>query len=331
MRRQKKTFQQRVVLYGRALPLMLFLLLGSWVVSLYVEPSVPAGGGSLLQEMLTGLLPGERRLQLGAGLLLYVGIGFLLIPLNTQLVFIRARASAQTTFFFFWLALLPFLHASLYALCPLFFFLLSLFCLTAAYQDPRPMSLVYHALLCLGLAVCFAPELLLLLPAYAVGAGLFRICTWRNLLAGVLGLLFAAVLFTAVAWSLGEPLLLFGQFDRFFAQVLLPCSGRPWWALGLVCYQALLLLATLLTYWLKRPKTGVRAHDFLNFFFLVELLLLAGMGLRPEFLPVLLPLSLVCLSFVEGYFFTSVYTKGTNVLFALGLFVPVVLYFAFLL
>ena len=45
MRRQKKTFQQRVVLYGRALPLMLFLLLGSWVVSLYVEPSVPAGGG----------------------------------------------------------------------------------------------------------------------------------------------------------------------------------------------------------------------------------------------------------------------------------------------
>ena len=119
MRRQKKTFQQRVVLYGRALPLMLFLLLGSWVVSLYVEPSVPAGGGSLLQEMLTGLLPGERRLQLGAGLLLYVGIGFLLIPLNTQLVFIRARASAQTTFFFFWLALLPFLHASLYALCPL--------------------------------------------------------------------------------------------------------------------------------------------------------------------------------------------------------------------
>ncbi|MGI6218267.1 MAG: hypothetical protein ACOYJE_00145 [Bacteroidaceae bacterium] len=332
MRRARKTFQARVVSYGRALPVVLFFMLGSWVVSLSVDVPAPAHMGSFLWEEFNLFLPGERRISLAIGLLLYLGIGFSLIPLNNQLVVIRTRASMQTIFFFFWLALLPFLHPLLYDACPMFLLLCSLSFLMLGYQRERPMGFVYHALLCLGLASCFAPELLLLLPVYIVGACLFRMCSWRNLLAGILGVLFAYVFFTGIAWAVGKPELLFLQFASSWEQM--QHYVRPdyaLWFLVLVGYQLVLLLCTIPYYWLKRPKIGLRTRDFLAFFLLLELAFVAGMCLKPELLCTLLPLSLICLSFIEGHFFSFVYTKSSNVLFAFALSVPFVLYLILLL
>lgn len=318
--------------YGRALPVVLFFMLGCWVVSLSVDiPSWP-GMGSFLWEDMGLSLPGGRRILLAMGLLLYLTIGFSLIPLNNRLVIIRTRASVQTLFFFFWLALLPFLHPLVYDVCPMFLMLCSLSFFMVAYQHERPMGLVYHAMLCLGLASCFDPGLLFLLPVYGVGALLFRIGSWRSLLAGVLGLLFAYVFFTGVAWAVGNPWLLFRQFSSFAGKLHGFClpAHAPWFLI-LAGYQLVLLLCTMPYYWLKKPKISMRTRDFLNFFSLLELAFLAGMCLKPVLLGMLLPLSLVCLSFIGGHFFSFVHTKSSNVLFIFAFSVPFLLYAILLL
>lgn len=327
MPRTKKTFQARAMSYGRALPIALFFTLGCWLISLYWEVPAPPHVQSFLWESFHSLLPGERRISLGISLVLYLSIAFFLIPLNNQLVIIRSRASVQTIFFLFWLALSPFLHPLLYDVCPMFLLLASLSCFMMSYQQERPMGLVYHAFLCLGLASCFAPELVLLLPIYAVGGFLFRISTWRNLLAGILGLLFAYVLFTAVAWAAGRADVLILQFSSFIDQVR--SYGTPdynYWFILIIAYQLILLLGTVPYHWIKQTKMNLRTRDFLNFFLLLEIAFLAEMCLEPELLCTLLPLSLICLSFIEGHFFSCVYTKSSNVLFLFGLTMPFLIY-----
>lgn len=324
--RQKKTLQQRILAHGLTLPVVLFLLLGSWVLSLVAELSVPFRSSSSWWAELPFRLPDDRRLLLGIGLLLYVAIGFLLIPFNNRLAVIRSRASVQTILFFFGAAFLPFLHPLHYDTFAMLLLQASLLCFLLAYQHPAPMAWVYHAMLFFGLSTCCLPGYLWLLPLYVIGFFLFRLSTLRNFLAAVLGLFFAYLLFGVLLWSVGQPGLFLVQWETCLSFLRYTPPEHVAGSFAFLAYQAVLFLIPAGYYWIKRPQIAVRTSTLLHFFLLTELFLCAGMYLRPDMIGALAPLSLIGSSFVSGHYFTTVSTKFSNVFFLFTCFSAPVVY-----
>lgn len=328
MRGRPTTFQQRVTTGRLVLPVALLVLLGGWVVSLYYPQQFPLDGtASPLWLLLEGLLPVEPRLSLGINLLLYLLIGFLLIPFNNAVGIIRTKGSIQTSFFFIWSGLLPVLHPLQCDVLTTLVVLLSLLCLMAGYQKPQPMAYLYHAWLLLGFASWLAPEVLWLLPVYILGAYQFQILSLKSLAAALLGLLFAYFIFSFFLWAAQETPIIIGQFktlETLFTQYTLP--EHETWVVVLMAFHGVLWLVAVAHYWVRRAQSSIKTRDFINFILSIGLLSLLVIYLKPATLSTLLPVSLICLSLIEGHFFTTAYSKSTNLFLILMWLTSAVLY-----
>lgn len=325
---RQKSFQQHITAGKFTLPAALLILLGGWVISLYIPTTASLPGtGSALRELLSAYLPEELPLSLGINLVLYVLIGFLLISFNNKIAIIRTRTSIHTSLFFVWSALLPILHPLQCDMLAILVLLLSLICFIAGYQHPSPMAYVYHSWLFLGLASCLTPEVLVLIPVYLIGLYQFHIFSFKNIVAGILGLVFSFLIFSFLAWSFQEMPLVTSQvalLKDLFTTYSFPAHEE--WMNTLAVFHGTLLLIAIFYYWFKRAQTKIRTRDFINFILLAEIVLQATIYLKPGTLYTLLPVSLICLSFIEGHFFTTVQTKPMNVLFIVLLVTSVVLY-----
>lgn len=325
---RQKSFQQHATSSKFTLPAALLILLAGWVISLHT-PSVTSlpHTGSALWKLLSTHLPAERPLSLGINLLLYLLIGFLLIPFNNKIAIIRTRASIHTSLFFFWSALLPILHPLQGESAATLILLASLLCFMAGYQHPSPMTYVYHSWLLAGFASCLIPEVLILIPIYLIGLYLFHILSFKNLVAGILGLAFSYLIFFFLAWALQEMPLVTSQLailKELFTTYHFPPHEA--WLNTLAVFHGLLLLIALFHYWFKRSQIKIRTRDFINFILLTEIALQATIYFKPGTLYTLLPVSLIGLSFIEGHFLTTVQTKLTNLLFIATLVTSIVLY-----
>ncbi|MBP9638011.1 MAG: hypothetical protein KBD97_06590, partial [Bacteroidaceae bacterium] len=142
---QRGLFQQQITSGRFTLPLALLCLIAGWIVSLYHPAVIRVATMSPFWAAADPEIPKEPHLLLGINLVLYLLIGFLLIPFNKLIAVIRIRASIQTALFFLWSALLPFLHPLQGGRFTVLLLLASLFCFVISYQHPRPMARIYHA------------------------------------------------------------------------------------------------------------------------------------------------------------------------------------------
>ncbi len=310
------------------LPVALLILLGGWVISLYLpfNSRFPVAETAFL-KLLSGYLPNERTITLGINLVLYLLIGFLLIPFNNAVVIIRTRASIHTSLFFIWSALLPVLHPLHPDILMTFILMLSLVCLIAGYQHPHPMAYVYHAWLLLGFASFLVPEVLFLIPVYILGAYQFQILSFKSLVAGLLGLAFAYLVFCFLAWALGGWDLVVSQqvvLEKLCTEFHFPVHED--WLNVLAAYHGILWLVALFYYGFKKVQINIRTRDFIHFMLWTEVLLQGILYLKPGTLCALLPVSLICLCLIEGHLFTTVKTKLSNFFFILILVTSVVVY-----
>ncbi len=322
-------FQHYITTGGLTLPVAMLILLGGWVLSLYFSspPLVASNTSSSLWKELATVIPSDPTLSLGINLLIYVAVGFLLIPFNNAIAVIRTRASIQTSFFFVWSAFLPILHPLRPDIAVTLLLLLSIFCFTAGYQAPKPTPYMYHAWLFLGLASCIMPEMLWLIPAYLIGAYLFQCLSVKSFIAGLLGLVFACIIFCVFAWSTQHTAFLGEYFDA----LLLLCTSyslptHSIWAIALMGIHGLFLLIAIFYYWVKRGQTKIKTRDFINFILMLELMIQLLMYAKPDTLYALLPVSLICLSLIQGHLMTTVYTRATNVYLLFIIFLTLILY-----
>lgn len=325
---RQNTFQQHVTTGRLTLPVALLILLGGWVLSLYYPfaTSIPENGSPIWNK-LADYLPKELPLSLGINLITYLLIGFLLIPFNNAIAVIRTRASIQTSLFFVWSAFLPVIHPLQSDTFTTILLLASLVCFMSGYQHPRPMPYIYHAWLLLGIASWLAPEVLLLIPVYIIGAYQFHILSLKSFIAGILGVLFSYLIFCILIGSMQQIPLIIAQLDTFrqlFTTYSPPHHER--WMIVLMIFHATLLFVALFHYWIKNAQLKIKTRDFMNFFLTAELFLQVIIYLKPETLHTLLPISLICLSLIEGHFFTTVQNKITNLLLILTFITTIILY-----
>ena len=313
---QRGLFQQQITSGRFTFPLALLCLIAGWIVSLYHPAVIRVATMSPFWAAADPEIPKEPHLLLGINLVLYLLIGFLLIPFNKLIAVIRIRASIQTALFFLWSALLPFLHPLQGGSFTVLLLLASLFCLVISYQHPRPMARIYHAWLLLGFASLITPEVLGFIPAFLIGSYLFKSFSLKSFLAGILGLAFAYLIYGVGCWANGRDDLLTQQFN-YFSQIetnyVIPV--HPNWMWALILFHGLLFVVAALFYWIKSVQTNIKTRDHINFLLTMELFVQLIIYLKPDIICALLPLSLIILSLIEGHYFTTIQTKATNVFF----------------
>lgn len=324
---QRGFFQQQITSGRFTLPLALLCLIAGWIVSLYHPAVVKATVVSPFWVVLDSSIPKEPHLMLGVNLVLYLFIGFLLIPFNKLIAVIRIRASIQTALFFWWSALLPFLHPLQGGSFTVLLLLASLFCLVISYQHPRPMARIYHAWLLLGFASFLTPEVLAFIPVFLIGSYLFKSFSLKSCLAGLLGFAFAYLIYGVGCWATGKEYLITQQFaylSQFGNNYVIPAHSNWMWALLL--FHGLLLIIAAVFYWVKNVQTNIKTRDHINFLLTMECVVQLLIYLKPGIISALLPVSLIILSLLEGHYFTTIQTKATNAFFISIILFSFVLY-----
>lgn len=264
--------------------------------------------------LLLWLIGGREWSEWGSAFIVLL-TGYLMIEMNTTFTLIRTRTTLPVCFYWMLLAALMFLHPFEWSNWVPLAFLMAVFRLFYAYESASAPTAVFQSFLCLGLGSLVFPQLLYFVPLFWGGMISFRALSAKSFFACLLGL-------SAPYWFLFGYAFLSDELPLFLAplQEMLQVYPIDYGILQkkeIVAWAVVtLLLATCCGHYIQvayQDKTRTRLYlSFLAF---------AGgwatlfSVLQPCHLHSLLPIQLLCASFLAGHLFTLTRNRFSAIFF----------------
>ena len=296
-----------------------------WIVALFFSsPSLPTNPFVL---NIFQNFPNE--VSIGLAFVVFLVVGYLLIPLNNKFGLIQIRASLQTSFFFLFVSACPFLHKAQIGIIIPFLFLGILFTLFSSYQEKRSGTLLFQTFIYLGIISLLIPQFLFFIPILLIASLMVQSLNTKSFCASLLGyitpywFLFAFAFFTQ-------------QMDYFYA----PFKEAFHWHSDFLVYNlsivhlitlgyflALFIISSL-HYVINRHRNKLNIRTFLNVIILITTTLYLFVILQPIHLTLLFPCIFIGNSILVAHLFALTKGKWANgffILASMGLFAIFVL------
>jgi hypothetical protein len=190
--------------------LLLFPLLAVvfWLKNLLAPQQhlfTPAETENFLFSIIFGWLKELPFWQNVAALVLFLFIAFEVLQISTRFNFVRIRTMLPATLF----VLIAGGFTGMHFLHPVYFgavfFLIALYRLLSAYDQPQPYSAAFDAGFFLGISILFYMNLLVLLPAFLIGIGILsREARWREYVILIIGFLLPYFFTASYAYLTGS-------------------------------------------------------------------------------------------------------------------------------
>jgi hypothetical protein len=228
--------------------LLLFPLLAIvfWLKNLLAPQQhlfTPAETQNFLFSIIYGWLKEFPFWQNVTALALFLFIAFEVLQISTRFNFVRIRTMLSATLF----VLIAGGFTGMHFLHPVYFgavfFLVALYRLFSAYDQPQPYSAAFDTGFFLGISILFYMNLLVLLPAFLIGIGILsRETRWREYVILIIGFLLPYIFTASYAYLTGRIIKL---YDLVWLIFLTPNEFlQP--GIYLYVYTGFLILLTLL-------------------------------------------------------------------------------------
>lgn len=298
--------QKRKKLGRSIFSLSLFAFVLFWFISLFfVTPPLPTS--SFLPDFFHTFTPAASKVL---ALVVYLMIGYLLIPLNNHFGLIQIKASLQTSVFFFFVAACPYLHqAQVGMITPLL--LLGIFhSLFNSYQLKQVSNRnIFRCFLYLGIFSLALPQLLFFSPILLLTATMLQALTLRGFFASLLG-------YATPYWFLFAYAYFTQQMDFFNAFIKEITHGYghytlmdlPSGVLLMLGFLFLLFLISSIHFIIHRHRNKLKIRMFLTAILFITFFFFVFIAVQPIHIGMLLPSILVGNSILMAHFIA--FTKG---------------------
>ena len=286
---------------------------------------------ALVMGSLLWILPEAGNLLLWGGWFVALLTTYGWMEMNARLILLRERSRMVSTTVFASLTAIPLLHyAQWESLLPLGLLVIYAF-LFASYQERRPEGYLFYAFAILSTCSLALTQLLLLLPLLLFCCLIqLRSLTLGGLSATVMGIILPVIILPLISiWSddttslptmlktMGDQLVTvdFTYWKDIYCATPATLPHQEWQFLvttGCVMVPSLIaIIHQVQTSYLDKTRTRI-FHSFLT---IAGLWITICMALQPVHLHILMPIQLICTSFLSGHLFTLTRNRFSGILF----------------
>lgn len=309
--------------------LILFPVLGVlfWLRNLLFPKAYsffPGEKNNLLYSPVHELLKDSILMQNLVALILFLFIAFIILQINNRYNLIRYRTMIPATLF----VIMAGGFTGIHALHPVYFgtvfFLIALYRLLNAYDQPRPFSAAFDSGFFIGISALFYINVLVLLPAFLIGIGtLSREKKWREFLIMITGVIVPFIFAISYAFFVDAV----PELIRIFESNIFTYNNYYFKNTELQIYSGLLLILTALgsikiikDYDTKKVST----RKFYIVFFLIFLCSITGLIFIPAVSQEMLLITIIPVTFLIANLFVFMKSRFWSEFLFLILFVVVV-------
>lgn len=241
--------------------------------------------------------------------------GYLMIETNTTFTLIRTRTTLPVCIYWSLFATLVFLHPFEWSNFTPLAFLLAVIHLFRSYESSHASSSLFHAFFFLALGSLAFPELLYFTPLFLASTFSFRSLNPKSFFACLLGI--AApywILFGYAYWNEDLSLVASSWQELFhFQSIDYECWSLSYWiSWGFIC---LLQLVSSIHYFQVSYQDKTRTRVYMSFWVFATHWTTVIALLQPQHLQPLLPVQLICTSFLAAHLFTLTRNRFSSVFF----------------
>lgn len=313
-----RRFQNRITAGRFTLPAAILISVACWVLTAILLPETGVQKSSYFpgEVFSRDLLPDWASSLLS--FILYSIIGYFLIELNNAFAIIRMRASVQTAVYFLLIAVCPSLHVLYAGNLAAMVFLIALFFLFKSYQQPRPMSYLFHAFTFIGIGSLLFPQLLFFVPVLWIGARNFQSLNAKSFFASLTGWSMPYWFLLGYAYFHGQLELFYRPFRELATFVPVSFDFQPW-ELATLGYLLVLFLASSIHCLASGYEDKIRTRSYLNFLILLDFCIFVYIVLQPVPGMQLLPILFIGISILAGHLFVLTGSRSSNLFFICAL------------
>jgi len=321
-------YLQATITTGRFnLPVAIFITIVCWVVVYFLIPDPPKEEVTYTFWSLLNTYPIPLWANKLICLLIYFGIGYVLIQMNNTFGLIRVRASVQTSIFLLLIAACPPMQVLSPGDIAALLFVIAIYLLFSAYQRLRSSGYLFHAFVFVGLGSLLFPQITLLTPILLIGAFNFQALNPRSLLAALLGWSFPYWFLFGHAYYYDNMNLFYQPFIELATFYPIDFSNFTIWELVFLGYTFVLFTVSSIHCLIQSHKDKIRTRAHLRFLILLNVCIYILIALQPIHCANLLPLSLVGVSILTSHMFVLTSNKVSNIFFICSVIGLILLFF----
>ena len=322
--------QGRVTAGRFTLPVVILICTVCWICTSFLLPDMSSAketGYALWQSICTSCLPSWANRMIS--FMLYAAIGYFLIELNNTFTIIRMRASVQTSLYFLLVTICPGMHLLYAGDVAAVAFLISLFFLFKSYQQPHPVSYIFHSFAFVGAGSLLFPQLLYFIPLWLIGAYSFQSLTIRSFCGAIIGI-------SLPYWFLLGHAFFYGEMELFYQPFIELVHFQPiefgknlqLWELVTLIYLFILFIVSAAHCIVSGYEDKIRTRSYLHFLIFLNFCIFLFILLQPIHCMDLMSLLLIGVSILVGHLFVLTSSKTSNVFF-IGSTIGLILLFCF--
>lgn len=327
---RNKRLQGRVTAGRFTLPAVILICIVCWVSSSFLlsgTGSENETGYVLWQSICSHYLPAWANRSIS--FMLYAIIGYFLIELNNTFAIIRMRASVQTSLYFLLITACPGMHLLYAGDVAAVAFLISLYFLFKSYQQPQPVSYIFHSFVFIGTGSLLFPQLIYFIPIWLIGAYNFQSFTLRSFCGAIIG-------WSVPYWFLLGHAFYHGQMELFYQPFIEMVHYEPirfgqefaLWELVTLGYLFVLYIVSAVHCIVSGYEDKIRTRSYLHFLIFLIFCIFLFILLQPAHCMNLLSLLLIGVSILVGHLFVLTGSRASNVFF-IGSMITLILLFCF--
>ncbi len=308
------------------LPVAVFISIICWILASLLMPGLVEQKASYSLFQLVDLTILPLWLNKLVSFTLYAVVGYSLIELNNAFAIIYIRASVQTSLYFVFIAVCPFLQQLHVGEFVAIAFLLSIYFLFKSYQCHRSSAYLFHSFVFMGIGSLLFPQLAFLIPVWLIGAYNLRSLNMRSFFAALLGWIMPYWFLFAHAYYYGEMELFYKPFidlTRFqpidFATVPLP-------DILTAAFLFILYAVSSIHCFVTSYQDKIRTRSYLRFLILIDFCFFVLLVLQPAHIACLLSILPVGVGILVGHLFVLTNNKASYLFFIFSLFSLIFLY-----
>lgn len=251
--------------------------------------------------------------------------GYLMIEMNTTFTLIRTRTTLPVSLYWYLSTIFFFLHPFDWSNFVPLAFLLSAFQLFFSYESDHAPAHIFHSFFFIGLGSIAFPQLIYFTPFLALNTIVFRAFNTKSFFSAILGL-------TTPYWFLFGYAFFYDKMHLFYEPVkemlhLYPIEYSMTSPAGITAtiFTTLLLATGAVHYFQVAYLDKTKTRIYLSFLAYAGAWTTLFMLLQPQHLHTLLPIQLICATFLSGHLFTLTRNKATGILFIVTFAIIIVL------
>lgn len=239
--------------------------------------------------------------------------GYLMIEANTTLALIRTRTTLPVSLYATVLAACVFLHSLEWDRIAPLAFLLAVIHLYRSYESPHASTSIFHAFFFLALGSMAFAQLLYFIPLFLCSTWSFRSLSVKTICAALLGMAAPYWVLTGYAclyedWGVViAPWLEMVDFSTISHTSITTVQGIAW---GVV---TVLQVGGSICYMQTAYQDKTRTRLYMRFLLIAGWWATAIIALQPQHLSALLPVQVICTSFLTAHWLTLTRNRISNI------------------